>query len=201
MILQFLLEMLLALVAIFLCRLGYFIYRRVRLPDNCTLQEALPFLRPVDRDEVEQLVDGTGEHFLRLNLGELQFRREQRKRVLRMLEQAGRMAHNAGYLREWARRERSTAWTNSDEELKASSERLICSCIQVRGGARAIQTAIHLWLIKSRVYPPAGALYLSALRKIDSFDLILSYEGMADAAMELSQPAAPGLQEALAERL
>jgi len=201
MIVRFPLELLLAFTLIFLCRLAWFLYRQAHFPADRTLEEVIPFLRPVYREEVEELTDPAGEEMLRLNLGERQFAKEQKRRMGRLLEQVQRMAHNAGFLREWARRERRTAWSLGDEQRKTASDRLVAACIEVRGGACAIQVALHVWRTKAAIYPPARALWLSSLRKIVSFDVVFSYERMAEAAMELGLSAAENFQQALEQRL
>lgn len=201
MILRFVLEVAVAVLVVLFCGVAYFLYRRIHFPADRTLSDAVPFLRPVDREEVEELVDEAAEGFLRHNLGEREFRKAQKKRIARLLEQAGRMAHNAGFLREWARRERKTACTNGDEELRVASESLVNSCIEVRGGALAIQFTLRLWRLKALVFPPTSVFYLATLRKIDSFDLVFSYERLAEAAMDLSRFTPESLQESLEQRL
>lgn len=187
MILRTILELLAGLLAIAFLRLCYRIYRQAFSPSELRAWEISSFLRPVNIEDVEDLIDPTAEKFLQLNLGEKQFRKLQRKRMLRLLEQAGRMAHNTVQLRDWIRHERIKSITNNDRDLEAAADKLADACIQVEGGARAIQFAIHLWLIRSTLLPFVKIMYLSSLAHFDSFDLLHAYEQMANAALELCQ--------------
>ena len=90
----------------------YRLYRSAAYPPARTIYETIPFLRPLNVEDLEDVVDQTIERYLEMNIPARQFKDVQRKRALRFLEHLGRMIHNSGYLSEWARHERAVAWMN-----------------------------------------------------------------------------------------
>src|SRR5438552_14518557 len=99
-------QVLLSVVAILLVALLsylYRLYRRAAFPAARTIYETIPFLRPLNVEDLEDVVDQTIERYLEMNIPARQFKDVQIKRALRFLEHLGRMIHNSGYLSEWAR--------------------------------------------------------------------------------------------------
>ena len=180
-------ELLFAFLAILLLRLLYQLYKRIFKYSGRTIDDVAPLLREVKLDQLEELVDQQQEDLLRLNLSAKQFRQNQKKRVRRMLEYVACMTHNTGIVWEWARYERKRGWIAGDTDHQQLSDEVIHTCIQVVGGARAIQLQLHLWLIKNAILPRMPELSLASLRKIETFDLLESYDHLRGAALALSQ--------------
>ena len=180
-------ELLFAFLAILLLRLLYQLYKRIFKYSDRTIDDVAPLLREVKLDQLEELVDQPQEDLLRLNLSAKQFRQNQKKRVRRMLEYIACMTHNTGIVWEWARYERKRGWIAGDTDHQQLSDEVIHTCIQVVGGARAIQLQLHLWLIKDAMLPRMPELSLASLRKIETFDLLESYDHLRGAALALSQ--------------
>lgn len=163
------------------------IYRRLfRFPDR-DVRDVIPFVREIRLAELDDLLSSHDENYLRLNLTRSQFRKAQRKRMRLLLEFVDCMSHNTEVLLDWGRTEQNRNWTGANDDLKQLTAELIKACIEFRCGARAIQTQLHVWLIKTAFFPSASVPYISVLRKFESFDLLLSYQELKDAASHLSR--------------
>ena len=179
----------------------YRLYRSAAYPPARTIYETIPFLRPLNVEDLEDVVDQTIERYLEMNIPARQFKDVQRKRALRFLEHLGRMIHNSGYLSEWARHERTVAWMNRNTELEARCTEVVRACMEVNAGVRTIQLAILRWRLKAAVFPFARALHLAPLARFGQYHLLLAYERMADAALGLCHAIEPEIEEALGQAL
>lgn len=176
------------------------VYKRIYGFSDRDVHDVIPFVREIKLAELEELLSFHDETYLKLNMTHEQFRTAQRKRMRLLLEYVGSMSHNTAVLLEWGRTEQQRSWNTTSDDLRQLTEELIKACIEFRCGARAIQTQLHVWLLKTS-FPSAGIPYISALRKIESFDLLHSYEALKNAAAELGQAFGSEYQEQLAQAL
>lgn len=177
------------------------IYWRIyRIPDR-TLIDVVPYLRVVNLDAVRDLMDSTDEYYLRLNLSETQFRKAQHRRMALLLEQLGRMSYNSGILLEWARHDRQKSYESDEKPWEESSEDLVKACVHFRMGAFSIQLVVHLWMIRSALWPWRRMANISSLRQFDTFDLFTAYESLRVAAENLSRAYGEPLHQKLVEVL
>lgn len=159
------------------------IYRHSRRPPG----EVIAYLRAVDLEEVEHLLDPAAEQFLRLNLTKEQFRKEQRNRMWLALEYLGRLSHNALVMAEWGYYElKRTHRTHIALDHKTATE-LLNASIQVRMCSFALRATIHLWLMRVAVMPFLRPPSVAGLMDAGSTDLLEFYQDMTNAALQLSQ--------------
>jgi hypothetical protein len=162
------------------------LYRRISRFSDRDVHDVIPFVREIRLLELDELLNPHDENYLKLNLSPGQFRKVQRKRMRLLLEFVDCMSHNTAVLLDWGRTEQSRSQNSGDDDLKQLTNELIKACIEFRCGARAIQTQLHVWLIKTAIFPSATVPYISVLRKFESFDLLNSYEALKAAASQLS---------------
>jgi len=179
-------ELLIITFAVLLLYLLFQLYKRIFRYADRTVDDVASLLRMVKLDQLRELLDSEQEKLLRLNLPGSQFRKMQKKRVRRLLEYLTRMTHNAGIVWEWARYERKRSWVAGDKDREELTEDLIHTCIEVVGGIRAMQLQLHLWLVKNAVFPRMPELSLASLHRIETFDLLASYEQLRGIALALS---------------
>ncbi|PYP92986.1 MAG: hypothetical protein DMG65_02105 [Candidatus Angelobacter sp. Gp1-AA117] len=179
-------EILFAAFAILLLRLLFQLYKRIFRYADRTIDDVAPLLREVKLDHVRELLDSEQEKLLRLNLSESEFRKAQKKRARWLLEYVNRMTHNSSIIWEWARYERKRSWVAGDTGREELTEDLIHTCIEVVGGIRAMQLQLHLWLFKNAIFPKMPELSLTSLHRIETFDLLESYEQLRGIALALS---------------
>lgn len=176
-------------------------YRRAAHPRSRNVHDTIAFLRPLNLEDLEDVLDDTTETYLELNLPTHRFKDVQKMRTSRFLEHLGRMVHNSRFLSEWAHHERLTAWTNGDQELEASCTELVRACIETAGGVRSIQFAIFRWRMKSAMFPFVKVLHLAPLASFGSYNVLTAYERMANAALALCHVLDPETEEMLGQSL
>jgi hypothetical protein len=186
-----------SVVALFV---GWSLHRRIYHMSNRTIAEVVPFLREVKLPELGALIDPEDEKYLRLNLGEKEFRKAQRRRMLLLLEFLDSMSHNTSVLLEWARSDQRKSLESGEPEWEALCTELVKNCIRFRAGAFAIKWQIHRYLIKSVVLP-VGVPDLSELRKFSGFDLLYSYVDLKVAARHLADAYGDTYPEQLVQAL
>src|SRR5947209_2204563 len=149
--------------------------------------DVLPFLHPDDPGYLEELFDLEREASLAIALGKKAFRKAQIKRIRLALERLNRRAFNAGCLQDWAFAEAQKTVATRDLEVRAAAEELEKSCSTYRLSAGIIQRQLQRWLIQLIFLPFFRVPYMGSLKKIDSFDLLQSYEILEEAAVRLAQ--------------
>ncbi len=163
------------------------LYLRISRVSDRDVHDVIPFVREIRLAELDELLSPRDENYLKLNLSPAQFRKIQRKRMRLLLEFVDCMSHNTSVLLDWGRTEQQRSRSGGgDYEVKQLTEELIKACIEFRCGARAIQTQLHLWLVKTAIFPTASVPFISVLRKFESFDLLNSYQELKIAASHLS---------------
>lgn len=148
--------------------------------------DVIPYLRTDNPEDLEGVLDSTLERCLSLNLTHRQFRREQLSRIRLSHECIGRRAHNVRIWQEWADTElgRSRATGNADV-ARAAAELVEC-CVEYRIAASSIQMQLYVWQIKLLILPFANVPSVARVRKVDSFDLLNSYEKIKASALKLA---------------
>src|SRR5258708_33761862 len=92
--------------------------RRLYRLDKKTFNDAVPFLRRDNPEQLEELLNHVLEASLLLNLGQRQFRKEQLKRIRLEQEFVAQRAHNAAVLQEWGSTEQTRTSTTSEKEMR-----------------------------------------------------------------------------------
>jgi hypothetical protein len=171
-----------------------------RFPSR-TESQVIPYLRGVDLENLKDLLNLAQEGYLRLNLSPVLFRAEQRRRIDLTLEYYGRMAHNTQLLGEWANTEYRRSSQSGNREAAATGRELLNVCIEFRLHAFVMRTRLHAWLFRIRALPFIPIPLLAAARRIDSFDLVYSYEQIRQGAEKLSRACGNGYCEQLSQVL
>lgn len=177
------------------------LYRLVYDLVDPTIADVIPFLIEVSHEELEALLDPTAERYLRMNLGEREFRKAQQRRMKLMLRLVGQMDQNARALLALGRRERKRGWKAKEPQWKDLGEDLVNASLNFRGGAIAIRLTLHKRLIKSVVLPFGRAANLAPLSSFEGFELFGAYQHMVDAALSLAGAYGDGIREKMANAL
>lgn len=157
-----------------------------RFPER-TERQIIAYLREVDLESLKGLLNLADEGYLRLNLSDAEFRKEQRHRIAVALEYYGRMAHNSRLVQQWANAEmRKSALTRNREVARASKE-LNNFCIEFRVHTLMTRARLHAWLFRTKALPFISIPFLAEARRTESFDLVYSYERIKQAAEKLSR--------------
>lgn len=170
---------------------GLFIFEALhqwiyRFPDRSERQ-IIAYLREVDLESLKELLNLADEGYLRLNLSPAEFRKEQRHRIAVALEYYGRMAHNSRLVQQWCNTEmRKSTMTRNREVARASSE-LNDFCIEFRVNAMMTRMRLHAWLFRIKALPFISIPFLAEARRIESFDLVYSYERIKQEAEKLGR--------------
>lgn len=179
----------------FFCLFRY--YRRAAHPPARGIYGTIAFLRPLNLEDLEELLDHTAEAYLELNLSPKQFKEAQKARAARFMEHLGRMVHNSGFVADWARHQRIAALTLGDQEMHDACAELVRACMHTAAGVRDIQVAILTWRIKNAIFPLVKVPRLVPLASFGPFDLLSAYKHMADLAVTLCYDIEPEAEEAL----
>jgi hypothetical protein len=152
-----------------------------------TEREIIAYLREVELENLKDMLNLADEGYLRLNLSAAEFRKEQRHRIAVTLEYYGRMAHNSRLVQQWSNTElRKSIMTRNREAARASRE-LNNLCIAFRVHSFMTRIRLHAWLFRIKALPFASIPVLAEARRIESFDLIYSYERIKQEAEKLSR--------------
>jgi len=152
-----------------------------------TEKQIIACLREVELENLKDMLSLADEGYLRLNLSATEFRKEQRHRIAVTLEYYGRMAHNSRLVQQWANTEmRRSAQTRNRQVARASRE-LDNLCIEFRMHVFFTRLRLHAWLFRIKAFPFISIPFLAEARRIDSFDLVYSYERIKQAAGKLSR--------------
>jgi hypothetical protein len=152
-----------------------------------TEREIIAYLREVELENLKNMLNLADEGYLRLNLSPTEFRKEQRHRIAVTLEYYGRMSHNSLLVQQWANAElRKSALTRNREVTRTSTE-LHNACIEFRVHALMTRVRLNVWLFRIKALPFISIPFLAEARRIESFDLVYSYERIKQAAEKLSR--------------
>jgi len=173
------------------------LYRWIYSFSERTEQEIIPHLREVNLEQLKDLLNLADEGYLRLNLSPVAFRQEQRRRIYLTLEYYGRMSHNALLVRDWASTELRKSRKTRNGEATSVSTQLNNTCVEFRICTLITRIRLHAWLFRIKALPFVSIPFLAEARRIDSFDLVYSYERIKQEAEKLSR--ACGYQGKLAQ--
>ena len=173
------------------------IYRFTRRPPG----QVIAYLRAVSLEEVGHLLDPVAEQYLRLNLTEEQFRKEQRNRMWLALEYIGRLSHNALIMAERGNYELKRTRRTRNNEDRITSMDLLSASVQVRMCSLVLRATIHVWLVRVALLPFLSVPNVAKLIDAGSTDLLEFYRAMRDAAAQLSQSYGDLYHEKMAETL
>jgi hypothetical protein len=148
--------------------------------------EVIPYLRTDNREDLEGLLDSTLEQCLSLNLNHTQFCREQLSRIRLSHECIGRRAHNVRIWQEWADTELARSGATGNADVANAAAELVECCAEYRIAASSIQMQLYVWQIKLLVLPFANVPRVARVRKVESFDLLDSYEQIKTSALRLA---------------
>jgi hypothetical protein len=163
------------------------LYRWIYRFPSRTEKEIIPYLREVDLEHLKNLLNLADEGYLRLNLPPEAFRQEQRRRIDLTLEYYGRMSHNSLLVQQWANNEMRRSVMTRNREVTSASKELHNACIEFRIHALITRVRLHAWLFRTKALPFVPVPFLAAARRIDSFDLVCSYERIKQEAEKLSR--------------
>jgi hypothetical protein len=190
----------LLLAFIFLLPVIVWVRRLYRL-EKKSFNDAVPYLRRDNPEQLEELLNHVLEASLLLNLGQRQFRKEQLKRIRLVQEFVAQRAHNAAVLQEWGSTEQERTRTTLDKDVRSAARALIDACIEYRISALWIRVQLHIWYVKLALLPPVQPPLIARLRQIDSFDVLRSYVDIKKAAEDLAAACGGDYQQRLAQVL
>jgi hypothetical protein len=145
-----------------------------------TIDDVVDFLHPIDLDKVHALLDPAMEWSLRMNLGVVEFRRTQRRRMQLYVEFLQRMAHNAGIMVEYGNQEAE----HFNEDAAKLARALQQEAVHVRVYALISSYKVRLWLLLvSMSLLPAPSL--TGLRSICGIEGWENYRRLKSAAATL----------------
>ncbi|HWZ43648.1 MAG TPA: hypothetical protein VNW97_09225 [Candidatus Saccharimonadales bacterium] len=166
-----------------------------------TFYDVLPFLHPDNPGYLEELFDSGKEAALADALGRKRFRRAQIKRIRLALEWLGRRATNAASFQDWGAAEAKRTGTTGNLEVRAAAEELEAACSSYRMAAGVVQRQLQRWLLRLFFLPFSGVPFFAPLKTIESFDLLLSYEKIEEAAVKLAHACGGDYYDLLVEAL
>jgi hypothetical protein len=192
------LGILVTLIAIFLLRVFRLFLSRF---SNRTFNDVIPYLRPDHAEQLQEVLNRDLEGHLASNLGQHQFRQTQLKRIGLAQEYIGRRTHNVTILQEWGDTEGGKTRVTFNRDVRSAADKLVVRCAEFRIGASAVQSQLHIWHFKMKLLPSTRVPYISRLRRVDSFDLLESYEEIKEAALKLAEVCGGDYHERLASTL
>jgi hypothetical protein len=135
------------------------------------------FLRPVDLEQAETLLDPARAYELRWKLDAKSFSEVQRRQARLFLELVTRMAHNARVLVEMGNREAERHTGSAAEAIRTLQQ----EAVRVRLYALFTMAKLRVLLL----IRPAQALSLAKFRKSGDVDGIASYRALREASMDV----------------
>lgn len=146
-------------------------------PPFKVIEDVPLFLRPVDLEQAETLLDPAHEYELRWKLDSYTLREVQRRRARLFLELVARMSHNAIVLIQMGNRE---AERHSGSTLEAI-EALQREAVKVRMYALFTMTKLFVYMMVR----PSNLPSLPPMRKAVDVDCIANYKALRQASMKV----------------
>jgi hypothetical protein len=190
----------LLLAFVFLLPVIVWVRRLYRL-EKRTFNDAVPYLRRDNPEQLEELLNHVLEASLLLNLGQAQFRKEQLKRIRLAQEFIAQRAHNASVLQEWGSTEQERTRTTLDKDVRSAARTLIEACIEYRISVLWIRIQLQMWYLKLALLPLVQPPQIARLRRVDSFDVLRSYVDIKKAAEQLAAACGGDYQQRLTQVL
>jgi hypothetical protein len=169
-----------------------------------TIDDVKPYLRPIELEELEALLNPANETNFQLRLSPAEFRQLQRKRIHLMREYLLRMSHNALVLIEWGNME----WmgpgqrADLDKDRRMLAQELVQAATEFRLYSLVALLKLKLWiLLRLDAWPIIPSPRVSGLRKLAGIDAVRAYLRLKDAVSYLSELHGSQYQEELVARL
>ena len=169
-----------------------------------TIDDVKPYLRPIELEELEALLNPANETNFQLRLSPAEFRQLQRKRIHLMREYLLRMSHNALVLIEWGNME----WmgpgqrADLDKDRRMLAQELVQAATEFRLYSLVALLKLKLWiLLRLDAWPILPSPRVSGLRKLAGIDAVRAYLRLKDAVSYLSELHGTQYQEELVARL
>ena len=154
---------------------------------NRTIHDVTPFLRRISLKELESLLDSRDEQSLEQNLTVSQFAKAQLRRIHLFREKLKCADHNASVLQQWAAYELERTLVTHNAEVRENATGLLEVSRDFRIAAFWIKIQLNLWHMKLTFLPVRSIPWISALRMIDSFDLVRCYDQLTHHAAALAR--------------
>jgi hypothetical protein len=135
------------------------------------------YLRPVDLEQAETLLDPGRDYELRWKLDAKSLYEVQRRQSRLFLELVKRMAHNARVLVEMGNREAERHTGSAAEAIRVLQQ----EAVRVRLYALLTMAKLRVWML----IHPGQALPLAKFRKSGDVDGIASYRALREASMDV----------------
>ena len=165
-----------ALLGLFFCAgCAIVVWYKLFQLSNCTANNVVDFLRHVDCEKAQLLLDPANERSLCTVLPARELRKAQRHNALLYKECLNRMAHNAWVLMQLANREELRGHPLTLEFAQALQQ----ECVAVRAYALVARTTLMFCLASG------SAITLTQLREIEGISGLESYERLKAAAGNL----------------
>jgi hypothetical protein len=145
-----------------------------------TVDDVVQFLRPVDLDQAEVLLDPGANHELRWKLDADTYREIQRKRIHSYLELLRRMAHNSMILVEFGNREAARLERSSQQERGRRQAEVIAALQRAAVNVRIYSIFTIVKLAFLMAIRPMLTPSLASFRTTAELDGIQSYKTLRE---------------------
>ncbi len=169
-----------------------------------TIDDVKPYLRPIELQELEEILDPANEANFKLRLSPAEFRQLQRKRIHLMREYLLRMSHNALVLIEWGNME----WTGPgqradlDKDRRMLAQEMVQAATEFRLYSLLALVKLKLWILfRLDAWPMIPSPKLSGLRQLVGIDAVRAYQRLRESVSYLSEIHGSQYQEDLVARL
>ncbi len=169
-----------------------------------TVEDVAPYLRPMELQDLEAMLDPAGEVNFRLRLSRHEFSQLQRRRIHLAREYLLRMSHNAQVLVEWG----NTEWIGSQGAPESFGRKdvlageLVQAATEFRLYSLLALVKLKIWIIfRLDAWPLPSVPYLAALSSIAGIEAIHAYARLKSAAARLVQVYDDRYQQELVARL
>ncbi len=169
-----------------------------------TIDDVKPYLRPIELQELEEILDPANEANFKLRLSPAESRQLQRKRIHLMREYLLRMSHNALVLIEWGNME----WTGPgqradlDKDRRMLAQEMVQAATEFRLYSLLALVKLKLWILfRLDAWPLIPSPKLSGLRQLVGIDAVRAYQRLRESVSYLSEIHGSQYQEDLVARL
>lgn len=153
-----------------------------------TLKDALPFLRRIILEDLENLLHPEVEQYIRENYSYAEFKKTQWKRIRLALQYLADLGGNAKVFQSWGRYERRLSRRYPDLERKRASLELITACVQVRICVLSLSLRLHCWMLRMAFVPFLPPPSFASVQRSGGIDIFVFYARVKAAAGRLGQP-------------
>jgi hypothetical protein len=169
-----------------------------------TIDDVKPYLRPIELQELEEILDPANEANYQFKLSPTEFRHLQRKRIHLMREYLLRMSHNALVLIEWGNLE----WmgpgqrADLDQGRRMLAQEMVQAATEFRLYSLLALIKLKLWILfRLDAWPIIPSPKVSGLRRLAGIDAVRAYLRLREAVSYLCEIHGSQYQEELVARL